>query len=222
MATRPVIPATITPFIIPDDDDDDSSDDDDLMPKIDLSAFDDATDTDESEDDENGEEEEDLDLGELDTLLNIAKSSQRPQFPSKTTNPPIIPQSTKSPIPSAPKPTTAPKIPPIPKPTVTKGVDVAAILSKMPGMSVTGITPAPTQVSADINDILHKESDESDDDFEARRILTLKLASIPDYTLNNETAVVAGNIMMKKSKLGITYDLDIESVIAYLIALLQR
>ena len=105
---------------------------------------------------------------------------------------------------------------------VNKAVDVESILSKMPGISVTGITPPPSQVPVDINDIIQKEDDESDDDFEARRRLTLLLASIPDYRLNNATAVTAGHIMMKKSKLGVTYDSDVESAIAYLVALMQR
>ena len=101
-------------------------------------------------------------------------------------------------------------------------LDVESILSKMPGISVTAITPPPSQVPADINDIIQKEDAENDDDFEARRRLTLLLASIPDYRLNNATAVTAGHIMMKKSKLGVTYDSDVESAIAYLVALLQR
>lgn len=108
------------------------------------------------------------------------------------------------------------------RPTKSRTVNVAVILEKMPGISISGNTPAPTRVSADINDILQKEADETLEDFEARRILTLKLVSIPDYKLNNSTAVIAGLIMMKKSKLGITYDNDVESAIGYLTALLAR
>ena len=92
----------------------------------------------------------------------------------------------------------------------------------MPGMTIAGVTPNPLQVPVDINDILHKEENEIEEDYEARRRLTIKLASIPDYKLNNEAAVVIGNIMMKKVKLGTSYDADIENAINYLIRLLQR
>jgi len=104
------------------------------------------------------------------------------------------------------------------KPTV----DIEAILVKMPNITISAGTAVPPQVAADINDMLQREADETLDDFEARRRLTIKLASIPDYKLSNTAAVTAGFIMMKKSKLGITYDPDIESAIAYLTALLQR
>ena len=106
--------------------------------------------------------------------------------------------------------------------TTNKAIDVEAILTKMQGINVSGITPATTPVPADIESMFQKETDESPEDFEARRRLTLKLASIPDYKLNNSTAVVAGLIMMKKSKLGITFDPDVQAAITYLTSLLQR
>jgi len=117
---------------------------------------------------------------------------------------------------------TQPTVPPLAAQPAAKTVDVGAILAKMPGVTVATITPPAPQVTADINDLLQKEADESDADFEARRRLTLLLVSIPDYHLNNATAVTAGHLMMKKSKLGVTYDPDVESAIAYLAALLQR
>lgn len=113
-----------------------------------------------------------------------------------------------------------PTIATLPPRSIPKTVDVEAILSKMPGISVTAV--APSQVPADINDYVRKEADETPEDFEARRRITLKLSSIPDYKLNNTTAVVAGSIMMRKAKLGLTYDPDVEAAISYLTALLQR
>ncbi|CAH6420758.1 Hypothetical protein HVR_LOCUS1282 [uncultured virus] len=138
--------------------------------------------------------------------------------------PPVPATLTLTPTPQLPPLTTAatPKVTALPGQGVSKTVDVATILAKMPGITVAGVTPAPAQVQADINDLFHKEEDETDDDFEARRRLTIKLASIPDYKLNNETAMVAGNIMMKKAKLGVSYDPDVEAAITYLAALLQR
>ena len=75
-------------------------------------------------------------------------------------------------------------------------------------------------MKTDINDILHKETDETPEDFEARRRLTLRLTSIPNYKINNATAVTAGLMMMKKAKLGITYEPDIESALSYLTSLI--
>jgi hypothetical protein len=113
-------------------------------------------------------------------------------------------------------------VPLLPAQPPAKTLDVAAILAKLPGITVATVTPAPGQVQPDINDLLKKETDETPEDFEARRVLTLKLASIPDYKLNNATAVTAALIMMKKAKLGVTYDPDVEAAIAYLTELLKR
>ena len=106
-------------------------------------------------------------------------------------------------------------------PPATKKVDVEAIFAKMPGITITG-TPGAPDIAPDVNDLLIKDSSESDDEFEARRTLTLKLASIPDYKLNGSTCLTIGHMMMKKSKMGLTYDPDIENAIGYLMALLQR
>lgn len=140
---------------------------------------------------------------------------------------PLIPQLqglTLNPQPKVPalKPVAQPTVPTLPAQPIAKTVDVAAILEKMQGISVSSITPAPAQVPADINDMLQKETDETPEDFEARRRLTLQLASIPDYKLNNATAVTSGLIMMKKAKLGVSYDPDVEAAISYLTSLLQR
>jgi hypothetical protein len=114
---------------------------------------------------------------------------------------------------------TQPKSAPVP---LKSPADIAAILSKMPGINVSYVTPTPDNVVPDINDLLHVEADETTNDFEVRRQLTLKLASIPGYKLNNVTAVTAAIMMMKKAKLGLMYDVDIESAISYLTSILQK
>ena len=145
-------------------------------------------------------------------------------FPTPQVKPaavaPMIPQLAGLTL--APKPTAQPTINVLPARPLANTVDVTDILAKMPNVSIMGLTANPAAVSADINDLLQKETDETAEDFEARRRLTLKLASIPDYKLSNVAAVTAGFIMMKKAKLGLTYDPDVEAAISYLTALLQR
>ena len=110
-------------------------------------------------------------------------------------------------------------MPAIPGRPTAKAVDVETIMAKMPGINLTGMVQG--QVDANINDMLKQGDKESPEDFEARRRLTLKLASIPNYKLNNATAVTAGFIMMEKAKTGITYDPDVEAAILYLTTLIQ-
>lgn len=117
---------------------------------------------------------------------------------------------------------TRPTAPVLAAQTAPTAANVNEILTKMSGISVSTVTPPPEQVPVDINDLLKKEADETPEEFEARRRITLQLASIPDYKLNNTAAVVAGLMLMKKSKLGITYDADVESALTYLTSLLQR
>jgi len=149
-----------------------------------------------------------------------------PGVPSTTPKIPSIPgivQTTLTLNPQAPGLTLTPTQVPVLQPRpAAKTVDVSAILKNMPGITITSVTGAPVTVETDIMDLLKKESDEDPNDFEARKRLTLLLGSIPDYKLNNTTAVTAGMIMMKKSKLGLTYDPDVEAAISYLTALLQR
>lgn len=95
------------------------------------------------------------------------------------------------------------------------------LTEKLAGIDIAGVTPAPNPVSADINDLLHVEASESDEDFEARRRLTLRLATIPNYPINNSTAVTLGHMMMKKSRLGIMFDTDIESSINQVLKLVE-
>jgi len=101
-------------------------------------------------------------------------------------------------------------------------MNINEILSKMQGITISTGSEQPSVVPININDILIKETDETVEDFEARKILTHQLASIPDYKLNTYAAVTAGLIMMKKSKLGVSYTPDVEAAIGYLIELLKR
>jgi hypothetical protein len=93
--------------------------------------------------------------------------------------------------------------------------DIDTILQKMPGIS---INPAPNEenVNITINDLLKQESSESDDDFALRAELTIKLIDELNYKLNLNTAVTIGHIIMKKAKLNLTYDPDLEFAIQHL------
>lgn len=128
------------------------------------------------------------------------------------------------PPPTVPPPTVAvPAI--VPPPTVAAPaparVSPEELATKLAGITIDGITPATNPVAPDINDLLHKEASESDEDFEARRRLTLRLAAIENYHLNNATAVVLGHMMMRKSRLGIKYDTDIEAGINQVLKLVE-
>jgi hypothetical protein len=70
--------------------------------------------------------------------------------------------------------------------------------------------------------MFQKEAAENDDEYQARRILTLKIANIPDLKVNNVTSLSLGYLMSKKAKLGLSYHPDIENVLMYIGNLLQR
>jgi len=102
------------------------------------------------------------------------------------------------------------------------------ILSKLNGLN---ITLANGNIDININDIITKNCDETQKDFEIRIRLTNKLlhielpnahhpvdgskSSILPNTINTITAINIGNMIMKKCKLGLKYDVDTESVITY-------
>ncbi len=115
------------------------------------------------------------------------------------------------------------------------------ILSKLNGLN---ITLANGNIDININDIITKNCDETQKDFEIRIRLTNKLLNIelpkqldkptdnptdkptdkpkvPGFNLPNKintiTAINIGNMIMKKCKLGLKYDVDTESVITYFI-----
>ena len=153
-------------------------------------------------------------------LINASpKPITAPQLINASPKPVVITAPVLAPMPTAftPQPITTVQL----QAPNQKQLNINEILAKMPGISLTVPPVIPGQAD-DINVLIVKEGDETPEDFEARRRLTLRLVAIPDYKLNNVTAVVAALIMMRKSKLGITYDIDVENAIAYLMNLLQR
>lgn len=100
--------------------------------------------------------------------------------------------------------------------------NINEIIAKMKGVTVTGVSAATPNVAADLKDMLQKESDETIDDFEYRKVLTEKISTIPNVSLNNVTCVTLGLMIMKKAKLQVNYDSDIESVITYILEMLRQ
>ena len=131
---------------------------------------------------------------------------------------------------ATPLPGAGPAAPlPVPIPTLSQTahqerqaaqlLNIEQLLTKMPGIYTT--SPLGVVVT-DINDLLKQNVDESPEDFEARRRLTLQLAAIPDYQLNPVSAATIGQMMMKKARQGVTYDVDMENALTYITGLLQR
>ena len=115
------------------------------------------------------------------------------------------------------------------------------ILSKLNGINIT----LPNgNITININDIINKNVDENERDFEIRKRLTKKILNIElpktksDHDvlfgntesinmvkgvnlthtkekINTITAINIGNMIMKKCKLGLKYDVETESVITY-------
>lgn len=65
----------------------------------------------------------------------------------------------------------------------------------------------------DINDIIIQDEYESNQEFLARKKLTLKLASINDDEMNPMTAVVTARLILNKVKLGVTYEPHVEKLL---------
>ena len=90
------------------------------------------------------------------------------------------------------------------------------ILSKLNGLN---ITLPDGNIGININDIINKNVDENERDFEIRKKLTKNLLNIElintKEKINTITAINIGNMIMKKCKLGLKYDVDTESVITY-------
>ncbi len=114
------------------------------------------------------------------------------------------------------------------------------ILSKLNGLNIT----LPNgNINININDIINKNVDENGRDFEIRKRLTKKILNIElpkpksehvlfgntqgiamdqsgnlpntKEKINAITAINIGNMIMRKCKLGLKYDVDTESVIKY-------
>ena len=95
-------------------------------------------------------------------------------------------------------------------------------IKKTVAKKIVGNLSPITEAEPTIEDIICRETWESLQEFQARKILTLKLEAIPDYKINNMTAVVIASMMMKKAKLGLEYDENVEKSITYLMELLGR
>ena len=107
-------------------------------------------------------------------------------------------------------------------PTITRltsTLDAAQLTAKLPGVTITTITPSALETNPDIDDLLQRETDESEEAFEARRRLTMKLKglNINGNVLNNATAVVVAFLLMKKTLLGLEYDPDVEATLRVLV-----
>ncbi len=84
------------------------------------------------------------------------------------------------------------------------------ILSKLNGLNIT-LPDGNTTIN--IDDIMCKNIDENERDFEIRKRLTKIL--LQKEKINTITAINIGNMIMKKCKLGLKYDVDTEAVITY-------
>ena len=85
------------------------------------------------------------------------------------------------------------------------------------GISIIGFTQQPTTVDTNLSDLFRQELDESLEYFELRKQLTLRLSEIPDYKLNPITALTLGYCIMKKARLGVSYELRVERAMAYVL-----
>lgn len=89
---------------------------------------------------------------------------------------------------------------------------------------ILGISDKPTKVTGagNLDDLLVRETAESRDQFEYRIALTKRIATIPDYKLDNIASVTLGQMIMKKSYIGVRYSDEVENAITYILNLLQR
>jgi hypothetical protein len=65
----------------------------------------------------------------------------------------------------------------------------------------------------DINNIIIQDEYESDNDFQIRKDITLKISNNTHYPLNNMMAVTCGRMLCNKMKLGVIYSPEIEKVL---------
>jgi hypothetical protein len=96
------------------------------------------------------------------------------------------------------------------------------LTQQLQGISISGFVPPPSTIDSDLSDLLIASAEESPETFEARRRLTERVATIPDYPLNPVTAVTVGHMLMAKSTLNVTYHQDVESSLTQIMALLER
>lgn len=111
-------------------------------------------------------------------------------------------------------------LPPVQAPVFSRAAPTAAeveeIVRLLPGITISGSGRVTGSVPANIDDILQRESDETETDFATRKTLSHKLASLTGYPLNKATAVTIAALMMKKARLGLTYEPNVENALLYL------
>lgn len=95
------------------------------------------------------------------------------------------------------------------KPTVDRAT-IERIGQEMRGINLEEIEASEF---ADVNDILFIEPDETETEFQARSTLTHKILDVAELEFSNLAAVVVAFMMMKKAKLGVTYDNVLESLL---------
>lgn len=93
--------------------------------------------------------------------------------------------------------------------------DAEEALKAFPTAYILGTTVVKPE-STDIHSFLVQNSDESAEDFESRRRLSIIINTIPGLPLTAMTSVVVAYCMLKKSKLGNTYEPSVESAISYI------
>jgi hypothetical protein len=95
-------------------------------------------------------------------------------------------------------------------------VDVDTILNNLSNMNIAGVTPSNSVVTTNVADLLRQEASESDEDFQARKQITLKLTTLSKIQMNAVTLLNVGSMIHKKMKLGLTYEPKIEEAINHL------
>ena len=144
------------------------------------------------------------------------------QEPILSTQAPTIQTASVVAAPVIPTATTQ-TMPTLPPPGNTSTVaSTEEILTKLGTLTIIGFTQPPTSTDVTtIDDLIIREAGESPEDFEIRRALTKRLASIPNYLINPVAAVVAGLLFARKVKLDLKYSEEIEAVLIQLQKLLQ-
>lgn len=169
---------------------------------------------------EGDDHEEETDEDEDDTTLEEDDDSSEDsseEIPVKSVKPSLKPSL---------KPSVAPVIKPVLiKPVVIRKTEYLPKISSLPSAisreEVDNLLSKNENPTANLDDILRIETGESNEDFAKRKDLTHKLANIKDFKVNNMTAMVAASMLIKKTKLGVTYDANIENALSYLLSLLK-
>ena len=130
-----------------------------------------------------------------------------PSAPRTSIPPPKVPSAPKSPI-SIPQPSRSTQ-------KFFKESEKEEILKQLKGLNIQDIIP--TQDIPDITDLLYRDIDEDENDFEKRRRLTMEIKNNKRVEINNATAVLLGRKICKSMRLGIEYHNDERDVINYIL-----